>query len=93
MYHLKKYRHLLSKTILLKLVQTFNVQLALIMKMNISKWKTSTMLKAIGMPFSTSSRCTLILLSDFVLNILDPHEQLVFSNVKCSCARIRSMGL
>jgi hypothetical protein len=48
---LKTYRHLLSKTISLKLVPTFNVQLALIMKVNISKWKTSTMLKAIGCPF------------------------------------------
>ncbi len=89
---LKTYRHLLSQTISLNLLQTFNVQLAPIMKMKISKWKTSTMLNAIGMPFSTS-RCTLILLSDLVLNILQPHEQLVFSNAKCSCARIRYMGL
>jgi len=58
---LKTYRHLLSQTISLNLLQTFNVQLAPIMKMKISKWKTSTMLNAIGMPFSTS-RCTLILI-------------------------------
>jgi hypothetical protein len=51
------------------------------------------MLNAIGMPFSTSSRCTLILLNDLVSNILEPHEQFVCYNVKCSCARIRSMGL